>query len=121
MHQTYSSSVSPFQAWTGMPALAMAEAAWSWVEKMLQLDQVASAPSSTRVSMRTAVWTVMWRQPAMRAPLSGLDGPYLVRIFISPGISFSDISITLRPHSARLMSATLYGSLVSEPIFLLLF
>merc|ERR1719159_1570859 len=117
MHQTYSSSVSPFQAWTGMPALAMAEAAWSWVEKMLQLDQVTSAPSSTRVSMRTAMWT----QPAMRAPLSGLDGPYLVRIFISPGISFSDISITLRPHSARLMSATLYGSLVSEPIFLLLF
>lgn len=34
----------------------MAAAAWSWVEKMLQLVQVTSAPRATRVSMRTAVW-----------------------------------------------------------------
>ena len=34
----------------------MAAAAWSWVEKMLQLVQVTSAPREVRVSMRTAVW-----------------------------------------------------------------
>jgi hypothetical protein len=39
-----------------MPAAAMAAAAWSWVEKMLQDDQVISAPRALRVSMRTAVW-----------------------------------------------------------------
>ena len=90
-HQRYSSSVSPFQAYTGIPALAIAviqmfistqnlkgdkqafvnntyqifrisklfnlpAAAWSCVEKMLQLDQVISAPSSTKVSIRTAVY-----------------------------------------------------------------
>ena len=49
----------------------MAAAAWSCVEKMLQLVQVTSAPSAVSVSMSTAVWIVMWRQPAMRAPLSG--------------------------------------------------
>merc|ERR1719187_2019195 len=76
MHQRYSSSVSPFQAYTGTPVLAMAAAAWSWVEKMLQLDHVTSAPSSVSVSMSTAVCTVMCRHPAMRAPFSGLEGPY---------------------------------------------
>ena len=50
----------------------MAAAAWSWVENMLQLLQVTSAPSSVSVSMSTAVWMVMCRQPAMRAPASGL-------------------------------------------------
>ncbi|GIX50472.1 MAG: hypothetical protein KatS3mg132_666 [Limisphaera sp.] len=33
---------------TLMPALAMAAAAWSWVEKMLQLAQRTDAPSSTQ-------------------------------------------------------------------------
>ena len=37
-------------------------------EKMLQLLQVTSAPSSVSVSISTAVWIVMCRQPAMRAP-----------------------------------------------------
>ena len=36
MHHSYSSSLSPFQAKTGMPPAATAAAAWSWVEKMLQ-------------------------------------------------------------------------------------
>ena len=74
-HHQYSSSVSPFQANTGTPAAAMAAAAWSWVLKMLQLDHRTSAPSSTRVSMRTAVWIVMCNEPVIRAPASGLDGP----------------------------------------------
>ena len=38
IHQMYSSSVSPFQAYTGTPVLAMAAAAKSCVEKILQLD-----------------------------------------------------------------------------------
>ena len=38
---------------------------------MLHDVQVTSAPSATSVSISTAVWIVMWRQPAMRAPLSG--------------------------------------------------
>ena len=47
-HHSYSASVSPFQAKTGTPVAAMAAAAWSWVEKMLQLVQVTSAPSSVQ-------------------------------------------------------------------------
>ena len=49
----------------------MAAAAWSWVEKMLQLAQRTSAPSAVRVSISTAVCTVMWSEPMMRAPASG--------------------------------------------------
>ncbi len=50
----------------------MAAAAWSWVEKMLHDAQRTSAPSSARVSISTAVWIVMWSEPVIRAPLSGL-------------------------------------------------
>jgi len=50
-----SSSDSPLCAKTGMPAFATAAAAWSCVEKMLQLAQRTDAPSSTSVSMRMAV------------------------------------------------------------------
>merc|ERR1719250_518142 len=110
MHHTYSSSVSPFHAYTGTPTAAIAAAAWSCVEKMLQEDQVTSAPSSRRVSMRTAVCTVMWRQPAILAPLRGLEGPYFCLRYIRPGISFSARVSSLRPQSAREMSATLYGT-----------
>ena len=53
-HQ-YSSSVSPFQAKTGTPLWAIAAAAWSWVEKILQLAQRTSAPRSRSVSISTAV------------------------------------------------------------------
>src|SRR5690606_33655833 len=102
-----SSSVSPFQANTGMPAAAMAAAAWSWVEKMLQLDQRTSAPRATRVSMSTPVWMVMWMQPRILAPLSGWAAAYLRRRPISAGISDSAMVSSLRPQSAREMSATL--------------
>ncbi len=103
----YSSSVSPFQAKTGVPLAAMAAAAWSCVEKMLHEAQRTSAPSSLRVSMRTAVWMVMCRQPAIRAPFSGFSLPYCSRSAIRPGISASASSISLRPQSARPMSFTL--------------
>ena len=96
---------------------------------MLQEDQVTAAPSSMRVSMSTAVWTVMWRQPAILAPFSGLEGPYFSRrclaggrrvnkqeleqeqdnvdSYIRPGISFSARVSSFLPQSAREMSATL--------------
>ena len=60
-----------------------------------------SAPSSSKVSIRTAVCTVMCRQPAILAPLSGLVKPYLCLIVISPGISASARSISLRPKAAK--------------------
>lgn len=66
---------------------------------------LTSAPKATRVSMRTAVSTVMCRQPAIRAPFSGLEAEYISRIRIKPGISFSAMSRALRPQAARLMSA----------------
>ncbi len=80
VHHQYSWSVSPFQAKTGMPwgssgvpsgPTATAAAAWSWVEKMLQLAQRTCAPSATSVSIRTAVWMVMCSEPVILAPRSG--------------------------------------------------
>ena len=72
----------------------MAAAAWSCVEKMLQLAQRTDAPSSTSVSMSTAVSMVMCSEPEMRTPLSGFCGPYLARMDIRPGISCSATSIS---------------------------
>jgi hypothetical protein len=107
MHHQNSSSVSPFQANTGMPRAATADAAWSWVEKMLHDDQRTVAPRAVSVSISTAVWIVMCRQPTIRAPVSGLLSPYSWRSAIRPGISVSAIAISFRPHSARPMSLTL--------------
>ena len=115
VHHQYSGSVSPFQAKTGTPVgssgvpspTTIAAAAWSWVEKMLQLTQRTSAPSAVRVSMRTAVCTVMCSEPAMRAPASGCASPYSARSAIRPGISCSASWISLRPKPARERSATL--------------
>ena len=90
-----------------MPAAAMAAAAWSWVEKMLHDDQRISAPSAVSVSISTAVWMVMCRDPTMRAPFSGCALPYSARVAIRPGISVSAMRISLRPHSASEMSFTL--------------
>ena len=106
VHHQYSSSVSPFQAKTGTPAAAMAAAAWSWVEKMLHDAQRTSAPRATRVSISTAVCTVMCSDPVIRAPASGLASPYSLRRAIRPGISTWARSISRRPKSARAMSAT---------------
>ena len=107
IHQSNSSSVIPFQAYTGIPASAIAAAAWSCVEKMLQELQVTSAPKAFKVSMSTAVWMVMWRQPAIRAPFKGCSFPYSSRKLISPGISASASSISFLPQSAREISFTL--------------
>ena len=42
------------------------------------------------------------------APFNGLEPPYFSRRAMRPGISSSEISISLRPKAARPMSATLY-------------
>ena len=116
VHHQYSSSVSPFHAKTGTPCgscgvpsgpTAMAAAASSWVEKMLQEAQRTSAPSTVRVSMSTAVCTVMCRDPVMRAPRNGLLWPYWSRMAMRPGISCSARRIWSRPAAARERSATL--------------
>ncbi len=115
VHHQYSSSVSPFQANTGMPCgssavpwgpTATAAAAWSWVEKMLHDAQRTSAPSSTSVSMSTAVWMVMCNEPEMRAPASGFRGPNSLRRARRPGISCSARWISRRPKGASERSAT---------------
>jgi hypothetical protein len=114
-HQ-YSSRVSPFHANTDTPLgssgvpcgpTTTAAAAWSWVEKMLHDAQRTSAPSDTRVSISTAVCTVMCSEPEMRAPLSGCTSAYSRRRAINPGISCSASRISLRPNSASERSATL--------------
>ena len=74
---------------------------------MLQDDQRTVAPSAVSVSISTAVWMVMCRQPTMRAPASGLLSPNSDRRAIRPGISVSAMVISLRPQLARLMSLTL--------------
>src|SRR5688500_4501969 len=84
----------------------MAAAAWSWVEKMLQEAQRISAPSSSSVSISTAVWMVMCSDPVMRAPASGLAAAYSSRIAMRPGISVSAMAISLRPQAGRPRSAT---------------
>ena len=89
VHHQYSSSVSPFQAKTGTPLgsstvpsgpTTTAAAAGSWVEKMLQLAQRTSAPSAVSVSIRTAVCTVMWSEPVIRAPASGWEAANSSRV-----------------------------------------
>jgi hypothetical protein len=122
VHHQYSSSVSPFQAKTGMPRgssgvppvsgrpTATAAAAWSCVEKMLQDTQRTSAPRSASVSMSTAVWMVMCWLPMMRAPANGRWPAYRARSAISPGISCSASRTSLRPKSASVRSLTLKGT-----------
>lgn len=69
------------------------------------VTRLTLAPSSTRVSMRTAVCTVMCRQPAIRAPFKIFPGPYFFLMAIKPGISFSAMVISFRPHSDKDKSA----------------
>ena len=51
----------------------------------------------------------MCKQPAMRAPFKGFAEANSSRIAIKPGISASANFISFLPHSARLMSFTLYA------------
>src|SRR6476619_2514288 len=87
---------------------------------MLQDAQRISAPRAIKVSISTAVWIVMCREPAILAPLSGFLLPYSSRVAIKPGISTSAIAISLRPQSAKLMSL-MAQSLVGVMAFLFSF
>src|ERR1700720_3545436 len=73
---------------------------------MLQEAQRTWAPRAISVSINTAVWMVMCKEPEMRAPLSGCCLAYSCRMAMRPGISVSAILISLRPQSARLKSLT---------------
>src|SRR5438874_2092590 len=53
---------------------------------MLHDAQRTSAPSAFSVSISTAVWIVMWREPATRAHFSGCFAAYSARTAISDGI-----------------------------------
>merc|ERR1719324_913112 len=56
VHHQYSGKVSPFHAKTvAVPALAMADAAWSCVLKMLHEHQRTLAPIAAKVSIKTPV------------------------------------------------------------------
>ena len=55
--------------------------------------------------MSTAVWMVMCSEPAMRAPCKGRSAANSSRMAMRPGISVSAMAISLRPQSAREMSA----------------
>src|SRR3989442_1345736 len=110
------SSVSPFPAKTagprGLPGVpprppATAAAAVSCVLKMLHEAQRTSAPRSISVSISTAVCTVMWSEPVMRAPPSGWVAAYRARSAMSPGISCSARRISRRPGSAGASAFTL--------------
>merc|ERR1719375_2063757 len=73
---------------------------------MLQEHQRTLAPNAASVSMSTAVWIVIWRDPEMLTPLKGCLKPNSLRHDISPGISVSARSSSLRPNSARPRSLT---------------
>ncbi len=92
--EDYSSSVLPFHANTGMAAAVIAAAAWSCVEKMLQLARRTFAPSATIVSVCTTVWIAY-----MKRTRHSYAGQRLARgVFIAdrhqPGhLPFGDIDL----------------------------
>ena len=123
VHHQYSVRVSPFHANTGTPCgdsgvpsgpTTTAAAASSWVEKMLHEAHRTSAPSAVSVSISTAVCTVMWIDPAIRAPARGCSAAYSSRNAIRPGISCSARRICLRPASASDRSATLNSTPLTD-------
>src|ERR1700687_5973699 len=81
---------------------------------MLQEAQRMSAPSAAKVSISTAVWIVMCRDPAMRAPFSGWLLAYCSRTDMRPGISVSAMAISLRPQSESPLSLT--WELIATPL-----
>src|SRR5579863_7858899 len=61
---------------------------------------------------------VMCSEPVTRTPASGLPAAYLLRIDTNPGISCSAMAISLRPQSAKAISATLYPKSVISRVVL---
>lgn len=115
----YSLKVSPFQAkTTPVLASAIAEAAWSWVEKMLHEHHLTLAPKLWRVSIKTAVWMVIWREPEILDPFNGWDGPNSLRMAMRPGISTSASSISFLPQAASEISLTFDSNDISTVNYL---
>ena len=73
MHHQNSSSLMPFQANTGMPAAATPRRRGPGSRRCCRTTSAPWRRAPVSVSISTAVWIVMCRQPAMRAPFSGLD------------------------------------------------
>ncbi len=69
MHHSYSSSLSPFQAKTGMPIAAIARRRLGrGSRRCLHELQRTLAPSCLKVSISTPVRTLMWRHPMTDDP-----------------------------------------------------
>ena len=67
MHSHYSSIISPYQENTAAySSRIMAATVWSWVDNILQEHQRRSLLRDLEVSINTAVWMVMWRDPAIQ-------------------------------------------------------
>jgi len=73
VHYQYSYRLSPFQAKTFEDlAATIAAAAWFYVLKILHEHHLMlSAPHASRVSIKQAVWIVIWRDPVILAPFKG--------------------------------------------------
>ena len=88
----------------GMPEEQIADP-MQW-PKQVEFEGVSYPDYATCVSISTAVWMVMCRLPEIRAPRRGLAAAYSARKAMSPGISFSAMSISSRPKLACARSAT---------------
>ncbi len=85
---------------------AMAAAAWSWVEKMLQLAQRTSAPRAVQGLDEHGRLDGHVQGAGDARALQGLAAANSLRMAMRAGISPSAIRSSLRPQSAREMSAT---------------
>lgn len=123
LHQRYSSSVSPFHAQTGTPVAAIAAAAWSCVEKMLQDVHATLAPSAVRVSIYVKRLAKMGTKEVLGMyKNSGLNGHVLEAAWVVP-FFFLGASVKNRPsipQCERLSRAALCHT-VDKNIFLLLY
>ena len=61
---------------------------------------LTSAPNSSKVSIKTAVYIVICKDPVIRAPNKGFAVPNSSRQDINPGISTSAKFISFLPKSA---------------------
>jgi len=90
---------------TGVPVAAMAAAAWSWVEKMLQLANAPGAEVLQRLDQHSGLDRHVQGAGDPRAA-ERLRRANSARVAISPGISYSARVISLRPKSASARSRT---------------
>lgn len=59
---------------------------------MLQAAHLKLAPNAAKVSIKTAVWALMWVHPTIFAFFRGLSSPARFRNAIIPGISINSLS-----------------------------